>query len=234
MFFNLVCSGGFKFKKPEFDFNDLNSNLYVALTVVTAVLLLAVLFFVSGKEKNTAGKTRMMAFAGVSIALGSVLSLIRLWRMPLGGSITPASMLPLAIFAFAFGPKKGVLVSFVYGLLQVLLGGWVVHPLQLLLDYPLAYAMIGLSGVFYKSKNRWMWLVAFTIGVVARYLMHVLSGVAFWDVMGYDAAGFGYKLTYSLGYNSYLFVDGAIAAALMAVLLTNKSFVGLIKSVDQK
>ncbi len=85
-----------------------------------------------------------------------VLSQIKLFSLPQGGSITPFSMLFIILIGYFFGVKTGVLTGIVYGLLQLAFGGWVMHPMQLLLDYPLAFGALGLSGLFAIKSMGWL------------------------------------------------------------------------------
>ena len=112
----------------------------------TLILLGIVLRVVIGSAKKW--DPRMISYGALSIALSFVLSLIRLFRMPSGGSVTPGSMLPIMLFAASYGIGPGMLAGLVYGLLQYLQGGWFLNPWQFILDYPLAFAMLGLAGLY--------------------------------------------------------------------------------------
>ena len=92
--------------------------------------------------------SRSLAVAAVCLALSFLLSYIKLWDMPAGGSVTPASMLPVMLFSWLYGVGPGLLVGFAYSLLQCIQGPYVVHWLQFILDYPLAYTVLGLAGCF--------------------------------------------------------------------------------------
>ena len=94
-------------------------------------------------------KTRMIAEAGVAIAIAQVLSFITLFHMPQGGSIKAASMVPLMIFAYRWGGTRGILAGVVYGILHFLLGfKSSIHYLSIILDYLVAYGVIGVCGYF--------------------------------------------------------------------------------------
>ena len=114
--------------------------------VIAALLIFGIVLFAITKDKKR-WTARMLANAALCIALATVLSFVRLYKMPQGGSITPASMLPLFLFAYAYGVGPGMLVGAAYGLVQFLQDAYFVHPIELLLDYPLAFAMLGLSGL---------------------------------------------------------------------------------------
>ena len=205
-------------------------GLTISAVVVMAILALAVVF--SGKKETN--NTRALVYGAVAVALSFALSYAKLFRMPQGGSITFASVLPLMIYCAMFGTRRGVLVCLVYGTLQALQDPYILHPMQFLLDYPLAYGLVGISGFFYEKKlfksNR---IVNFILGgVVAvglRYACHVCSGVfAFADYFYWDSelmSTYATAATYSLAYNSSVFVDMAIALLCGVVMLSSKSFV---------
>ena len=137
-------------------------------------------------------KTKRLTLSAVLIALGTVLSLLTVFKWPWGGSITFCSMLPLAVLGYTYGVKWGLLSGFVYGVLQALLGATMSQAFAgmnagstvaiLCLDYLLAFSVIGLSGMFKgKIKNHTAAFVFGTvIAVLARYLVHTVSGYIFY------------------------------------------------------
>ncbi len=152
------------------------------ITLFTIIILAAVMIAVSrGKKKLNA---KAMAYGAVAVALAFVLSYIKIFRMPNSGSVTVASMLPLMIYSAAFGVGPGLLAGAVDGLLQYLQGGWFVHPVQFLLDYVLAYGLIGLAGVYRclpKAWKKWNLYIAMAIGAAARAVSATLAGIFFWE-----------------------------------------------------
>ena len=144
--------------------------------------------------------------------------------MPQGGSVTAASLLPLMIYAYMFGPKKGIFAGFVYGLLQAVQDPWLIHPAQFLLDYPLAFAGAGAAGLFGSMKKLdKLPQVQFALGAVVasaiRFAAHVLSGVfAFSEYSTLDNVW-----AYSLGYNSFVFIDIAIVIVAGVLVLSSRS-----------
>ena len=121
--------------------------------IVVAVLLVGgVIAYRSLKGGHkTVWNTKMMAMGAVCIALSSVLSMIKIWKMPQGGSITAASMLPLMLFSYVYGMGPGCLVGALYGVLQFIIEPYFLSVPQMLLDYPIAFGMMGLAGLF----SRW-------------------------------------------------------------------------------
>ena len=121
------------------DYGELNSTaLYVSAIALVVISLAAA--FISGRKDKSGFDSRCIAFAGISIALSFTLSYIKLWRMPQGGSVTLVSVLPIMLFSYVYGAKKGVLIGLIYGVLQSVQDPYIVHPAQFLLDYPIAYA----------------------------------------------------------------------------------------------
>ena len=106
-------------------------------------------------KKTSMSNTRMLVEGGIMIAMAQALSYVKLFQMPYGGSVTLGSMVPIFIFALRWGSGKGMVVGALYGILQYMLGSkWSTHPISILLDYPVAYACLGLAGLFAKkSKN---------------------------------------------------------------------------------
>ena len=90
---------------------------------------------------------------GVCLALAFVLSQLKLFEMPMGGTVTPASTLPIIVYGVAFGPVWGFVIAFIFSLLQ-LIGGWLVTPFQVLLDYTLGYSAYGLIGFAAQARAK--------------------------------------------------------------------------------
>lgn len=164
---------------------------------------------------------QMIAEGGLMIALAKVLSMVTLWQMPAGGSVTLASMAPLFLFASRWGWQWGMLVGGLYGLVDLMIGGYVVHPLQVILDYPLAYAMLGLAGIGSHQEDDGLsaYLPGIALGTALRLACHILSGCIFYSTIDFTkggaslaqaltwsnmASGFGYSFTYN---GSFLGVD---------------------------
>lgn len=155
--------------------------------------------------------TRFIAEAGVSIALASVLQMFKLWRMPQGGSITPGSMAPLFILALRRGPVAGCIAGALYGVLKGwILGGAIIHPAQGILDYPVAFGLLGLAGFFPKTP-----VLGVLVASLARYGAHVLSGIFFF---GQYAKGQPVVL-YALTYNATYYLPDLIIAVVLTLLV---------------
>ena len=210
--------------------------------IVSAVVIMALLVavYILGGKKDV-NNTRALVYGAVAVALSFALSYARLFRMPQGGSITFVSMLPLMVYCSMFGTRRGLLVCLVYGTLQALQDPYIIHPMQFLLDYPLAFGLIGVSGIFVEKnlfKNK---IVGFVLGAVLavglRYACHVCSGVfAFADYFYWDSelmSKYDSAAVYSLAYNSFALVDMAIAIAAGSLMLLSKSFVNQMTLASQ-
>ena len=160
--------------------NDLGATGWI--TLFTLIILAAIMAGMSISRKTWTAKS--LAYAALSIALAFVLSYVKLFRMPNSGSVTLASMLPLMLFSAAYGVGPGLLAGAAYGLLQYVQGGWFVHPIQFLLDYPLAFALIGLAGVYKllpKDWSKWSQYAAMVLGALGRCISATLAGILYWE-----------------------------------------------------
>ena len=177
--------------------------------LVVAVGLLV--YLVKRPEKQGKTDVRALTYGALCMAMSFVLSYIKLWSMPLGGSVTLASMLPLLWYSNQFGVKNGLIAGAAYGLLQLIQKPEIYHWVQVLLDYPLAFMMLGLAGCV---KNLQLGSV---IGVAGRWVCHILSGAIFfaeWVPEGWSNAW-----VYSAAYNgAYLLVDLIICLVLSFAL----------------
>ena len=170
---------------------------------------------------------------GICLALAFVLSRIVIFEMPMGGSVTPASCLPMVVFGMAFGPVWGFAAAFIFSLLQ-LIGGWLVTPFQVLLDYTLGYTMLGIAGFAgikaaerhaisnplkrFRSANLVKAVIFTVLAYAARWFCSVLSGVIFYSEYAAEA-GYDNAWVYSMVYNgSFLAVDLAICLVALVVL----------------
>ena len=189
-------------------FSELGTTGWI--TIFTLVILAAIMVGMSVSRKTWTAKS--MAYAALSIALAFVLSYIKIWRMPNSGSVTLASMLPLMLFAASYGVGPGLLAGAAYGMLQYLQGGYFVHPIQFLLDYPLAFALIGLAGLYRflpKAWSNWSLYAAMVLGALGRCLSATLAGIFYWDTAPWA----------SLVYNGAYLVPDTLICIVLAVFV---------------
>lgn len=127
---------------------------------------------------------KVLVEAGVMIALAFILNNIKLFKMPRGGSITAGGYVPLLIFALRHGTVPGLITGAVYGVLDYLIDPFMLTPVQVILDYPLAYSMLGLAGLaqnngFNNKINTIKTIAAILLANIMRMFMAILSGVVF-------------------------------------------------------
>jgi len=173
----------------------------------------------SEKEKvaRSPVSTKVLTEAVDVVALTFVLKdlLPPLYRLPQGGSITFAGMVPLIWFALRRGPRLGTVAGALYGLVHIALGGYVLNPVQALLDYPLAFGALGLAGFFRKNP-----LFGVAAGILGRFVFHFISGVVFFWIYAPPAMS---PVLYSAIYNgSYLLGEFLISAVVIDVLAKRK------------
>lgn len=185
--------------------------LDTGICVFAVLALMGLLAVISLRARRWNAKE--LCFAALSTALSFALSFVKLYSMPTGGSVTLASMLPIMLFAAVYGPAKGIFCGLVYGLLQCLQGGWIVHPVQFLLDYPLAFSMLGLAGLRFgkkplKGAARALSLsCSMLIGAAGRALCATLAGYFFWNT----------ALWASLVYNGTYLIPDVLVCILIGV-----------------
>ena len=159
------------------------------------------------------------------------------WFWPFGGSIS-ISLVPLAVIAFRYGWVAGFLSGFTMGLLQLLTGAYIMHPIQVLFDYPLPYAVLGFAGFFASKVNAvevgrrslYIWL-ATGIGSIARLVCHIISGVVFFA--DYAPEGMN-PVVYSVGYNTPFVLASYILSAIILVILYKRYANQLVRIPKEK
>ncbi len=179
---------------------------------------------------NSRKTIRYIAESAVMLALAIALSYIRLFPMPLGGSITPASMLPIILIALRYGWKGGLPVSFLFSGFQIVQAlidgdvfvycetGWTV-TICVLFDYLLPFTVLGIAELAFdlmKKRTR----VAAYIGTAAviflRYAFHFVAGVAIWGQWAPDGMG---AVLYSFLYQGALFLPELVITHVVATVL---------------
>ncbi len=182
--------------------------------ILAALVIIGIVFYAITRNKKS-WNARMLANAALCIALAFILSYIRLYKMPQGGSITLASMLPIFMFAYAYGVGPGMLVGMAYGILQFIQDAYFVHPVELLLDYPLAFAMLGLAGLAKGSDSMSSLIPGILLGSFGRFLCAFISGLVFFAA--YTPEGQN-AIVYAIVYNgTYLIPETIICLVLASI-----------------
>ncbi|MGE5584784.1 MAG: energy-coupled thiamine transporter ThiT [Bacillota bacterium] len=184
----------------------------IVVEVAAALVLLVVLIRLTRPLQAGQGRgpAHVVTEVGVAVALAAVLSIIRVFRMPQGGSIS-LEMVPIFYVALRRGAGTGILAGLVLGMVKLVLEPYVVHPLQFLMDYPLAFAALGLAGFFSRVP-----LAGVLVGGAGRFLLHVLSGVVFFSSYAPEGSS---VWVYSLTYNATYMVPEVVIAMVVMVFL---------------
>ena len=171
-------------------------------------------------------KTNLKALTECSImvALSAVLSIVPLFEMPYGGSITLASMLPVVMIAYRYGVREGMMTASAASLIQMLLGmknfsyftSWQSIVALAIFDYVLAFCAFGLSGIFKKGgRTQGVALVSgAALASVIRYICHVISGATIWAGLSIPTEA---ALVYSLSYNATYMIPETVILVLSSV-----------------
>ena len=193
---------------------------YVAVAVILVALIVvaALLAKREKKEKKKIG-TKQLVVCAMAVALAMVTSMLKIYSFPFGGSVTLFSMLFICFFGYLYGPATGMLTGAAYGVLQLLIEPYIYFPLQVLVDYPLAFGALGLSGCFSKSKHGLV--KGYLCGVLARYVFAVISGWLFFGEYAWDGWA---ALPYSLVYNGcYIFAEAALTVLVLSIPAVSKA-----------
>ena len=162
--------------------------------------------------------TKKLVFSAVAIALALVTSYLKVFSMPMGGSITLFSMFFICLIGYWYGPAVGIMTGVAFGLLQFVIEPYMVSIPQVLCDYPLAFGALGLSGFFSQKKHGLQ--IGQLVGVLGRFFFSVLSGVIFFAA--YAPEGMN-PIVYSVMYNgSYLGAEALLTVVLLSVPAVTK------------
>lgn len=185
----------------------------VTIISVAALALLVIVFAVllfSGKKTYD---TRSIVYGGVCLAASFALSFLK-FEFPYGGSITLMSFIPVLLYAYVYGPVRGLIVGFVYGILQFIQSPWILTPMSFILDFLLAFSCIAFMGFAKKFTKNATANVLIGTGLVffTRLIMHLFAGIIYFK-HGVVAEGLptSSAFVYSLCYNIiYLAIDCAL------------------------
>lgn len=177
--------------------------------------------------KNVSKKTERLVTSGVLISLATILSIIKVFELPFGGSVTLFSMLPILVLGYMYDTRWGLLCGTVYGILQMILGatttqaflglvGWTI-PVMAALDYIVAFMVLGLSGMFKnRLKNQTTsFVLGIIVAVLLRLLCHFASG---WILWGSYAQGFFEGLSNSFSNFMLATFDGQWLACMYSIV----------------
>jgi thiamine transporter len=154
---------------------------------------------------------RRLVELAIAVALTAVLTQVRVYKLPQGGSVTAGSMVPIFYIALRWGFRWGVLAGVLAGVVTYIAEPFFVHPVQVLLDYPIAFGAIGLAGLFQRSP-----VVGVVVGGVGRFLAHLISGIVFFA--SYAPKGMS-PIVYSAIYNGSYMLPEIIISSILTVLV---------------
>lgn len=182
-----------------------NPASFAALFIVLFLILVRLYFH---RMRLT---PHMLVLIALMLALTTLLHQVRLFHLPQGGSLTLGAMIPLLMLAWRYGPSVGFLGGFLYSILNLMQDPFILHPVQVLFDYPLPMMAMGLAGFFPQRR-----FVGTAVAFFARYCCHVISGVFFFG--SYAPAGQS-PLLYSLSLNAaFLLPEFFIAVLILRAL----------------
>ncbi len=219
--------------------DEWGGNTYVPTTLGNVLLCAILVALLAGaaaawraaarkSSKPVSGKltARQLTFCAMTLALGTVLSNIKVFDFPYGGSITLLSMLVICLPGYWFGLGAGLMTGVAYGVLQLIIDPYVLHPWQLVVDYLLAFGALGLSGCF--TNARFGLLKGYALGVIGRYIFVTISGWIFFGAYAWEGWN---PFLYSLAYNAtYIFSEAAITLVILAIPSVRNMF-GKLKNM---
>jgi len=188
--------------------------------IVTVCIIVALFgaILISGKNKKT--DTKALVLSAIFVALYLALNQVTIFRMPQGGSITAFSMLAITSCSYLLGVRRGIMAGMCAGLVELIFNPYVIHPIQLLLDYPLAVGALGFAGLFQNGKHGL--ITGYLLGAFCRYLCTFLSGVIFFGE--YAPEGFN-AFTWSLYYNiTYIGTEAVVTLVILFLPPIRKTF----------
>lgn len=185
--------------------------------ILLILLLLVLVLFVKGGD--TKGKEPMPAkklvFCAMCIALAAVTCMIKIFEFTFGGSVTLCSMLFAMLPGWIYGARTGFLCGLIYGILQFVLGPYVMTPVQVLFDYVFAFTIMGVSGFFCRRKNGLV--LGYIAAAFGRWVMATIAGLI-WVSLGSLAWEGWAPLPYSMAYNgAYIGAEAVITLILISI-----------------
>ena len=166
---------------------------------------------------------KVLVYCAMCIALASITSMIKVFEFPTGGSITLASTLFAVLPGYFFGATVGILAGFAHGILQFILGPYILTPVQVFLDYGLAFAAFGLSGFFCNQKFGLH--KGYIVACLGRWFFSFLSGWIFFGEYAWEGWN---PAAYSAVYN-IIYIAGE--AVVVLILISIPAFIGAVNRV---
>ena len=146
------------------------TNPISLITILGCLIIFIVLF----KSKKIKFNAKLITRIGIALALATILQAFKIYRFPQGGSVTLCSMVPILLIGFMYGPSIGMLTGFLFGMINMIMDPYILHPVQILFDYPLPYLCLGVTGFFKNNK-----MIGSEIAIFLKFLCHFISGIVF-------------------------------------------------------
>ena len=199
------------------------STLGQILTIGVIAILFLFILIPNKEQKSQRADTKAVTLSALLVALATGLGMLKLFEMPYGGTVTVFSMLPIVLCGYFLGTRRGVMAGMCVGLLNLIFGPYIIHPIQLLVDYPFAFGALGLAGICRNQKNGLA--KGYLFGLIGRYVCAVISGIVFFGA--YAPEGFN-AVSWSLFYNfTYLAAEGVLTIIIISLPPVKKAFEGL-------
>lgn len=207
--------------------SEQTTNVVKWISVAGVVLLLGVIALIGFLKNGKRWDAKKIAFAGICVSMSFTLAILKVSPIQYGGSITLASFVPILIFAYVYGLADGLLVGLIHGLLNFIEDPYILTPATFLFDYLLAFASVGVMGLFGKMKRKERGVLPVVLGCVSvfslRFLSHLFSGMIFflqdqvW--VSFPDWATGNAFIYSFIYQCiYVPADAILATAVLIVL----------------
>lgn len=187
------------------DFSEITATTWYILSGIVALSIIAL-----AMKPKSKTNVKALVYGGLLISVSFILSYVKFYHWPQGGSITLASMLPMFAYAYIFGPRAGIAAGAAYGLLQLIQDPYILHPVQVLLDYFIAFAALGLAGFVPGNFG-----LAILLGGFGRFFSSFLSGVIFFG--SYAPEGMS-PIVYSLAVNGSVIGTDTLLCFAVALL----------------
>jgi len=170
-------------------------------------------------NKKSIFSTKVLAEIIILVSLAGALSLVShsFFSLPQGGSIN-IGMIPIFWLALRRGPKISIFAGAVFGLVDLSIEPFVVHPVQFILDYPLPFACLGFAGFFRTHP-----IIGVFVGGTGRFISHVISGVIYFA----DYAGEMNPIVYSLIYNGTYIIPSLIICVIIIYALQKRKILNI-------
>ena len=181
---------------------------------LAGVLILILFALYIRKIKFT---TKMLINISLMLAMATILQYLRIYHFPQGGAVTLGSMIPLILISVRYGAGVGILTGFIFGFVNLIQDPFILHPIQVLFDYPLPLMAIGLSGIFPRKI-----FLGVIIAFCGRFICHFISGVIFFAAYAPPEMS---PIIYSLIANSSYIVPELVISLLILKILPLKRLI---------